>query len=262
MRMQLALLAAACALVAPSSADHGRTAAFVAGPGAPRGTALTREALTLTPRRHLALGSGPSPRAGRAAARLAMSTDVQDDKRLLGSRRLAAATDVIKSGAASDEEVGVLARSFSSARALPRPAGHRRRTPHGPGARVCARAHATSPLMRRLPLLAPSASSAEQAARIAPVTAGHQDHLHDAARPKAHAGLQAPERGPSNTLQQSGPGPALRERVAAAWLRHGCLKHLHSVPAVERHRGISRRALACVRLPAPRAGEASASLCI
>ena len=81
--MQLTLLASACAVVATSSADHGRTAAFVASPAAARGTALTLEALALTPRRLLALGPRPPPRAGRAAARLAMSTDVQDDKRLL-----------------------------------------------------------------------------------------------------------------------------------------------------------------------------------
>ena len=109
MQLQLALLAALFALVAPSSAEHGRTTAFVvagAGLAPPRAT-LAREALaapTLSSRRYLSLAPGPSLRAGRAVTRLAMATDVQDDKRLLSSRRLAAAVDVIKAGV-PDEEV-------------------------------------------------------------------------------------------------------------------------------------------------------------
>ena len=109
MQLQLALLAALFALVAPSSAEHGHTTAFVvAGAGlAPRrATFRTGEtaAPALSPRRHLALAPGPALRAGRAVTRLAMATDVQDDKRLLSSRRLAAAVDVIKAGV-PDEEV-------------------------------------------------------------------------------------------------------------------------------------------------------------
>ena len=109
MRLQLALLAALLALVAPSSAEHGRTTAFVfarAGLSPLRAT-LAREALaapTLSSRRYLALDSSPSLRAGGAVTRLAMATDVEDDKRLLSSRRLAAAVDVIKAGV-PDEEV-------------------------------------------------------------------------------------------------------------------------------------------------------------
>ena len=48
---------------------------------------------------------------------------------------------------------------------------------------------------------AASASSAEQAARIAQVKAGHKDPLDDAARPKAPAGLEAPQRSSSNPVQ-------------------------------------------------------------
>jgi hypothetical protein len=53
---------------------------------------------------------------------------------------------------------------------------------------------------------AASASSAEQAARITQVEAGHKDPLDDAARPKAPDGLETPQRSTSHPLQQGGPG--------------------------------------------------------
>lgn len=104
MRLQLALLAVFFALVASSSADNGRTAAFViSGAGLSPREALTTP--TLSPRRHCVLSCGPSLRAGRAVTRLSMTTDLQDEKRLLSSRRLAAAVDVIKAGVPDEEEV-------------------------------------------------------------------------------------------------------------------------------------------------------------
>lgn len=90
MHAQFALFAAACALIAGhAAAFHVHTSGFAS---------LAKACSTIT-----TLRTQLARRSGCELSRFSMAV-VEDDKRLLGSRRLAAVKEVIKSGV-DDEEV-------------------------------------------------------------------------------------------------------------------------------------------------------------
>jgi hypothetical protein len=96
MRFKFVLIAAVCLLVPGAHAEPTRAPAFVSGVGSLR----LLDKVLFQNRAKLSCSQTPTVRAtcGRGLTGLTMTAEVDDDVRLLGSRRLAAASKVINNG--------------------------------------------------------------------------------------------------------------------------------------------------------------------
>ena len=120
MRAQVLYLAAVytfCASFATVAAEHTRTPAFAPLAGAPTISSLRSPFVHRVSNGHVCpkgrkFGLSSAAAQRPALVRLSMSVEVDEEQRLLGSRRLAAAKNVIKDGTDDEESELLLLHLF------------------------------------------------------------------------------------------------------------------------------------------------------